>query len=54
MAVYEFEYYYAFSLGVSDEGVEARSHYVGSGALGFGVGDEASVKRGVVKAYKGC
>ncbi len=54
MAVYEFEYCYAFFLGVSNEGVECRSDYVGSGALGFGVGDEASVKGGVVKASKAC
>ena len=53
MAVDEFKYCYAFSLGVADEGVECRSNYVGSGALGFGVGDEASVEGGVVKASKG-
>ena len=48
MAVYEFEYYYAFSLGVSDKGVECYSDYVGSGALGFGVDVETYVKGGVV------
>ncbi len=48
MAVYEFEYCYAFFVGVADEGVECHSTIVGSGALGFGVGAEASVEGGVV------
>ena len=46
LAVYEFDYCYAFSLVVLDKGVECYSNYVGSGALGFGVDDEASVKGG--------
>jgi hypothetical protein len=48
LAVYEFDYCYAFSLGVSDNGVECYSNCVGSGALGFGVDDDAFVKGGVV------
>ena len=48
MAVYEFKYCYAFSLGVSGKGVDCYFNSVCSGALGFGVDDEASVKRGVV------